>query len=106
MGLTLIERDLVSMTTEGPGGERDQYEILQLFPFTSEKKRMSIIVRVRTAISELVHFSHFWYTVHICMCAYCMYVCLDVFISVSVCLRDATLTKMLCVNRVYTCILV
>ena len=63
VGLTLVERDLVSMTTEGPGGERDQYEILQLFPFTSEKKRMGIIVRVRTAISELIHFSHFWYII-------------------------------------------
>ena len=47
VGLSLIDRDLSSMTTEGPGGERDQYEILQLFPFTSERKRMGIIVRVR-----------------------------------------------------------
>ena len=47
VGLTLIERDLVSMTTEGPGGKRNQYEILQLFPFTSERKRMGIVVKVR-----------------------------------------------------------
>ena len=47
MGLTLVDRDLSSMTTEGPGGERDHYSILQLFPFTSERKRMGIIVRVR-----------------------------------------------------------
>ena len=46
MGLTLIDRDLVSMTTEGPGGEQNHYDILQLFPFTSERKRMGIIVRV------------------------------------------------------------
>ena len=42
-----MDRDLSSMTTEGPGGERYHYSILQLFPFTSERKRMGIIVRVR-----------------------------------------------------------
>ena len=46
VGLTLVDRGLVSMTTEGPGGEQSHYEILQLFPFTSEKKRMGIVVRV------------------------------------------------------------
>ena len=54
VGLTLVDRDLVSMTTEGPAGERDQYEILQLFPFTSERKRMGIILRVSTTAA----FSH------------------------------------------------
>ena len=54
VGLTLVDRDLVSMTTEGPAGERDRYEILQLFPFTSERKRMGIILRVSTTAA----FSH------------------------------------------------
>ena len=46
VGLTLVNRDLASMTTEGPGGEQNCYEILQLFPFTSERKRMGIVVKV------------------------------------------------------------
>lgn len=55
VGLTLIDRDLVSMTTEGPGGERNHYEILQLFPFTSERKRMGIILRVSLRWPYLAH---------------------------------------------------
>ena len=46
MGLTLVERDLLSIQLEGPNGHRLKYEILQLFPFTSESKRMGIILRV------------------------------------------------------------
>lgn len=67
VGLTLIDRDLVSMTTEGPDGEQNRYEILQLFPFTSERKRMGIIVRVshsRTTIySTYMHNIHVLYYV-------------------------------------------
>ncbi|EDW76123.1 uncharacterized protein Dwil_GK14835, isoform A [Drosophila willistoni] len=50
VGLTLIARDLNTMTLQvkTPSEENDillQYQILQLFPFTSESKRMGIIVR-------------------------------------------------------------
>ena len=47
MGLSLVERDLTSMTLQGPNGHTLKYEILHIFPFTSESKRMGIIVRVR-----------------------------------------------------------
>ena len=46
MGLTLVERDLTSIQLEGPNEHRLKYEILQVFPFTSESKRMGIILRV------------------------------------------------------------
>ena len=45
MGLTLIERTLTSMKVKTPLGEIVGYTILQIFPFTSETKRMGIIVR-------------------------------------------------------------
>ena len=54
IGLTLVERDLVSMTIEGPGGDGNRYEILQLFPFTSERKRMGIIVRVSSRPAPVI----------------------------------------------------
>jgi phospholipid-translocating ATPase len=47
MGLTLVERDLRSMEIETPLGKVLRYEILQLFPFTSERKRMGIVVKVK-----------------------------------------------------------
>lgn len=47
MGLTLIERDLKSIKIETSHGKILEFEILQLFPFTSERKRMGIIVKVR-----------------------------------------------------------
>ena len=46
VGVTLVARDLTSMEIEAPNGHLMKYEILQLFPFTSETKRMGIIVRV------------------------------------------------------------
>ena len=46
MGVTLVERDLTTMRIELPNDHTLSYEILQLFPFTSERKRMGIIVRV------------------------------------------------------------
>ena len=46
VNLTLVRRDLNSMVLRNPTGERDEYTILQIFPFTSETKRMGIIVRV------------------------------------------------------------
>lgn len=45
MGLTLIERTLTSMKLRTPLGEIVGYTILQIFPFTSESKRMGIIVK-------------------------------------------------------------
>ncbi|XP_029410679.1 probable phospholipid-transporting ATPase IIB isoform X4 [Nannospalax galili] len=45
VGLTLVSRDLASMQLKTPGGQVLTYYILQMFPFTSESKRMGIIVR-------------------------------------------------------------
>lgn len=45
VGLTLIKRDLNSMVLRTPTNNFVEFEILQIFPFTSETKRMGIIVR-------------------------------------------------------------
>uniref|UniRef100_A0A8C5MGS7 Phospholipid-transporting ATPase n=1 Tax=Leptobrachium leishanense TaxID=445787 RepID=A0A8C5MGS7_9ANUR len=45
VGLTLVNRDLTSMQLKTPGGQILTFFILQIFPFTSESKRMGIIVR-------------------------------------------------------------
>eukprot|EP01006_Ploeotia_vitrea_P034800 TRINITY_DN65800_c6_g3_i1.p1 TRINITY_DN65800_c6_g3~~TRINITY_DN65800_c6_g3_i1.p1 ORF type:complete len:1115 (-),score=98.08 TRINITY_DN65800_c6_g3_i1:221-3409(-) len=45
VGLTLIERDVAEMKLRWPSGRKQPFEILQIFPFTSETKRMGIIVR-------------------------------------------------------------
>ncbi|KAG9311135.1 hypothetical protein JVU11DRAFT_9050 [Chiua virens] len=45
VGLTLIARDRSSITLQTPTGSSLNYDILELFPFTSESKRMSIVVR-------------------------------------------------------------
>jgi phospholipid-translocating ATPase len=45
MGLALVKRDLNSMSLRTPAGDVHNYSILQIFPFTSETKRMGIIVR-------------------------------------------------------------
>uniref|UniRef100_A0A4W3IDJ1 Phospholipid-transporting ATPase n=1 Tax=Callorhinchus milii TaxID=7868 RepID=A0A4W3IDJ1_CALMI len=45
VGLTLVSRDLSSMQLKTPGGQILPFIILQVFPFTSESKRMGIIVR-------------------------------------------------------------
>ncbi|XP_075444652.1 putative phospholipid-transporting ATPase IIB [Ascaphus truei] len=45
VGLTLVNRDLTSMQLKSPGGQILTFFILQIFPFTSESKRMGIIVR-------------------------------------------------------------
>lgn len=47
VGLTLVSRDLTSMQLKTPAGHILTFHILQIFPFTSESKRMGIIVRVR-----------------------------------------------------------
>ena len=46
VGLTLVSRDLASVQLRTPGGQILTYCILQMFPFTSESKRMGVIVRV------------------------------------------------------------
>ncbi|KAG8215174.1 hypothetical protein J3R82DRAFT_8689 [Butyriboletus roseoflavus] len=45
VGLTLTARDRTSITLQTPTGSSLDYDILELFPFTSESKRMSIVVR-------------------------------------------------------------
>ncbi|KAK7867266.1 hypothetical protein R5R35_000250 [Gryllus longicercus] len=45
VGLALVRRDLVSMQLRTPSGQLLTYSILQIFPFTSETKRMGIIVK-------------------------------------------------------------
>ncbi|CAH1109702.1 unnamed protein product [Psylliodes chrysocephalus] len=45
VGLTLSHRDLNSMQLRTPDGRLINYAILQIFPFTSETKRMGIIVK-------------------------------------------------------------
>lgn len=45
-GLTLSRRDLHSMQLKAVNGRVYNYNILQVFPFTSETKRMGIIVKV------------------------------------------------------------
>lgn len=47
VGLTLVSRDLTSMQLRTPSGQILTFCILQTFPFTSESKRMGVIVRVR-----------------------------------------------------------
>lgn len=43
--MTLVQRDRHQITLRTPSNTLLKFEILQLFPFTSESKRMSIIVR-------------------------------------------------------------
>ncbi|KAJ3279215.1 putative aminophospholipid-translocase [Borealophlyctis nickersoniae] len=45
VGLTLVHRDIKSIRLRTPEGRTIEYEILETFPFTSETKRMGIIVR-------------------------------------------------------------
>lgn len=45
VGLTLLKRDLNSMQLRAPNGSVITYHILHIFPFTSETKRMGIIVK-------------------------------------------------------------
>ncbi|XP_054439770.1 probable phospholipid-transporting ATPase IIB [Pteronotus mesoamericanus] len=45
VGLTLVNRDLTSIQLRTPCGQILTYRVLQTFPFTSESKRMGVIVR-------------------------------------------------------------
>lgn len=47
VGLRLTARDRTTMTLETPAGDTLTFDILVVFPFTSESKRMGIIVRSR-----------------------------------------------------------
>lgn len=55
VGLTLVSRDLTSMQLRTPSGQILTYSILQMFPFTSESKRMGVIVRVDFHSGGTVH---------------------------------------------------
>jgi len=45
VGLLLWDRTLTTITLKNPLGEQESYEILESFPFSSERKRMGIIIR-------------------------------------------------------------
>jgi phospholipid-translocating ATPase len=45
VGLALVRRDLTSMQLRTPAGVTHSYTIMQVFPFTSETKRMGIILK-------------------------------------------------------------
>lgn len=45
VGMTLYARDMLSITLKNPDNDLEEYEVLNIFPFTSETKRMGIIVR-------------------------------------------------------------
>ncbi|KAJ7132851.1 hypothetical protein C8R43DRAFT_895194 [Mycena crocata] len=45
IGLTLVFRDRTRIELQTPSGARLSFEVLELFPFTSESKRMGIVVR-------------------------------------------------------------
>jgi len=47
LDLTLWERDLFSITLKNPNGGTESFDILNEFPFSSERKRMGIILRNR-----------------------------------------------------------
>mmetsp|Transcript_1543 Transcript_1543/g.1502 ORF Transcript_1543/g.1502 Transcript_1543/m.1502 type:complete len:144 (+) Transcript_1543:1453-1884(+) len=49
MGLELIERDEDSMSLKNPTGIKEKYTVLANFPFSSETKRMGIIVKHDTS---------------------------------------------------------
>jgi len=55
IGLALVKRDLNSMQLKTLNGQILNYTILQIFPFTSETKRMGIIVREESS-SEIIFY--------------------------------------------------
>ena len=62
VGICLVERDLTTMTITAPNGHKFSYDVLQLFPFTSERKRMGIIVRVNLLTVNVCLLSNFYCT--------------------------------------------
>ena len=55
MGLSLAARTLAEITLTAPQGTTLAYDILQVFPFTSETRRMGIIVRDKSS-QEIVFY--------------------------------------------------
>jgi phospholipid-translocating ATPase len=45
VGLTLVFRDRTRIELQTPSGSRITFDVLDIFPFTSESKRMGIVVR-------------------------------------------------------------
>ncbi|KAF8882850.1 hypothetical protein BD779DRAFT_1612401 [Infundibulicybe gibba] len=45
IGLTLVFRDRTRIELQTPNGSRISFDVLDIFPFTSESKRMGIVVR-------------------------------------------------------------
>lgn len=45
VGLTLVFRDRTKIELQTPSGSRISFSVLEIFPFTSESKRMGIVVR-------------------------------------------------------------
>lgn len=45
VGLTLFSRERTKMELKGPNGDILAFEVLEVFPFTSETKRMGIVIR-------------------------------------------------------------
>jgi phospholipid-translocating ATPase len=45
IGLTLVFRDRTKIVLQTPSGARITFDVLDIFPFTSESKRMGIVVR-------------------------------------------------------------
>jgi phospholipid-translocating ATPase len=60
VGLALSRRDLSSMQLRGPDDRLYNYTILQVFPFTSETKRMGIIVKVCLKRKRVLFFFFFF----------------------------------------------
>jgi phospholipid-translocating ATPase len=57
VGLRLIHRDIHTMRLLAPYGIEEEYEILHIFPFTSETKRMGIILRKKNSVSHIHQYS-------------------------------------------------
>ncbi len=55
VGLTLVSRERTRMTLRGPDGSLHIFNILAVFPFTSESKRMGIVVK-DTSSGEIFFF--------------------------------------------------
>ncbi|KAH7096890.1 aminophospholipid-transporting P-type ATPase [Auriculariales sp. MPI-PUGE-AT-0066] len=54
VGLTLTSRDRTQITLQAPDGASMRFEVLELFPFTSESKRMGIVLRAVDHPDEIV----------------------------------------------------
>jgi phospholipid-translocating ATPase len=45
LGMSLLEREELQMKIKNAAGQEEEYEILANFPFSSETKRMGIILK-------------------------------------------------------------